>query len=274
MCGEPGSGECLRTVWPGAHATSAPKGSQRGTNLVFGQHAPALTPMKVDDRVWTPARHPLARLLRDVAAGRFREADGGWTRVSPWSQQHQAIIGLTGHAVLAVSYDVTDDQLADLGVDGFGAAHHPAVVGALAGPNGWIDRLEVLLLGVGTGSDGHQSLVTRPELAKHPLVEHVRRTCQNLQVMGSREPHEHDVVVISQGVAGLRQISVAVAPEHLRQHRSAHVIGQALSCVPESELVVASVAPGNAVALRAALAAGFVPVGSVQLFSTRRERSA
>ena len=241
---------------------------------MLGHHAQTLAPMKIDDRVWTPARHPLARLLRDVAAGHFRDADGGWTRVSPWSQQHQAIIALTGHAVLAVSYDVTDAQLADLGIDGYGAAHHPAVVSALAGPNGWIDFLEVLMLGVGTGSDGHQSLITRHELAKHPLVEHVRRTCQNLQVMGSRDVGEHDVVVVSQGIAGLRQISVAVATEHLRQGRAAHVIGQALSCVPENELVVASVPPGNAVALRAALSAGFVPVGSVQLFSNRPERRA
>ncbi len=239
-----------------------------------GHRTPTLAPMQIDDRVWTPARHPLARLLRDVAAGHFREADGGWTRVSPWSQQHQAIIALTGHAVLAVSYDVTDAQLADLGIDGFGAALHPCVVSALAGPNGWIDLLAVLLLGVGTGSDGHQSLVSRPELAKHPLVAHVRRTCQNLQVMGSRDPNDQDVVVVSQGIAGLRQISVAVPTAQLRQRRSAHVIGQALSCVPENELVVAAVPPGNAVALRAALTAGFVPVGAVQLFSSRPERRA
>lgn len=241
---------------------------------VTGHHCPTLTPMRIDDRVWTPARHPLARLLRDLAAGHFREADGGWTRVSPWSQQHQAIITLTGHAVLAVSYDVTDEQLADLRIDGLGGAHHPRVVSALAGANGWIDLLKILMLGVGTGGDAHQSLVSRPELATHPLVGHVRRTSQNVQVLGSRDPREQDVVVVSNGVAGLRQVSVAVAPEHLGRRRSARVIDQALSCVPEHELVVACVPPGNAAALRAALSAGFVPIGSVQLFSSRPEHSA
>lgn len=239
---------------------------------MFGQQPQTLAPMMIDDRVWTPARHPLARLLRDVAAGNFREADGGWTRVSPWSQQHQAIIALTGHAVLAVSYDITDAQLEALGVDGFGAAHHPSVVSALAGPTGWIDSLEVLMLGVGTGNDGHESLVSRPELAKHPLVDHVRRSSQNLQVMGSRDPNDHDVVVVSQGVAGLRKLSVALAPEHQHQGRAAHLVSQALSCVPENELIAVSVPPGNAIALRAALSSGFVPVGSMQVFSNRPER--
>lgn len=161
-----------------------------------------------DERVWTPARHPLARLLRDIAAGRFRDTDGGWTRVSPWAPHLQAIVTFTGHAILAVSYDVPDIGLAKLGVDGVGGAHHPSVVTALAGANGWIDQLQILLLGIGTGCDGHQSLVSRSDLAKRPFVDHVLRTCQNLQVMGSRDHLDRDVVVLSRGVAGLRQVSV------------------------------------------------------------------
>jgi hypothetical protein len=241
---------------------------------VFGHRAQTLAPMTIDDRVWTPARHPLARLLRDVAAGQFRQADGGWTRVSPWSQQHQAIIALAGHAILAVSYDVSDATLADLGVNGLGMAHHPSVVSALAGANGWIDFLEVLMLGVGTGGGSSQALVSRPELSKHPLVEHVRRTSQNLQVLGSRDSGNTDVVVISQGVAGLRQVSVAVAAENQGRGLATGVFHQALSCVPENELVVACTPAGNASALRAALNCGFVPVGSIQLFSNRPERRA
>ncbi len=226
-----------------------------------------------DERVWTPARHPLARLLRDIAAGRFRDTDEGWTRVSPWAPHLQAIVTFTGHAVLAVSYDVPDIDLAELGVDGVGGAHHPSVVTALAGANGWIDQLQILLLGVGTGCDGHQSLVSRSDLAKRPFVDQVRRTCQNLQVLGSRDHLDRDVVVLSRGVAGLRQVSVELSPEQLRRGQAAVVIDQARSCVPEHELVVACVPPGNAVALRAALASGFCPVGSIQLFSTRPERT-
>ena len=56
---------------------------------------------------WTTARHPLARLLRSVAAGQFPHQDGAWTRVSPWIPTLQAIVGFTGHSILAVSYDVS-----------------------------------------------------------------------------------------------------------------------------------------------------------------------
>ena len=40
----------------------------------------------------------------------------------------------------------------------------------------------------------------------------------------------------------------------------------ALSAVPSGRLVLAAVAPGNAASVRALLAAGFVPLASIQLF--------
>ncbi len=238
---------------------------------MFGHRSPAGATL-VDSSVWTPARHPLARLLRDVASGHFRDPDGGFTRVSPWSQQVQAILSLPGHAVLAVSYDVTDATLVDLGVDGYGGAHHPAVVTALAVPTGWIDTLDVLFLSSGTGSEGHEPLISRPDLAKLPLVERVRRTTQNPQVLGSRDLAEQDVVVISQGVAGVRQISFEVAASHRGRGDAVNVLTTARSCVPENELVATTVRAGNAAALRAVQHAGFAPVGSIQLFSNRPER--
>jgi len=46
----------------------------------------------------------------------------------------------------------------------------------------------------------------------------------------------------------------------------AALVSDALSALPAGQLVVAAVAPGNAASLRAALAAGFRPLGSMQLF--------
>ena len=40
----------------------------------------------------------------------------------------------------------------------------------------------------------------------------------------------------------------------------------ALTAIPAGRLVMAAVAPGNAASVRALLAAGFVPLGSLQLF--------
>ena len=229
--------------------------------------------MTVDSPLWTPARHPLARLLREVAAGVFPEADGGWIRVSPWSPSIQGILAFTGRAVLAVSYDVSDARLGDLGVDGWGGAHDPSVLTELAGPTGWIDTLDVLMLASGRGSQGSTGpLVSRPDLAKHRIAEYARRVRTDVQVMGRPEPDRHDIVTLGHGVAGLREISFEVE-ESLRGRGTAHeLIGMALAAVPEHEVVAACVAPGNAAGLRACLRAGFAPVGGVQLFSSRAER--
>ncbi len=60
-------------------------------------------------------------------------------------------MAFTGHAVLAVAPDVSDARIIELGANGLGGAHDPRLVAALAGPDGWIDSLDVLLAGRGTG---------------------------------------------------------------------------------------------------------------------------
>jgi hypothetical protein len=60
-------------------------------------------------------------------------------------------VAFTGHAVLAVAPDVSDARIIELGANGLGGAHDPRLVAALAGPDGWIDSLDVLLAGRGTG---------------------------------------------------------------------------------------------------------------------------
>lgn len=62
----------------------------------------------------------------------------------PWRPGLEAIISFTGHAVFAVAADITDHRLASLGADGFGGAHDPRLITALAGPDGWIDCLDML----------------------------------------------------------------------------------------------------------------------------------
>jgi hypothetical protein len=213
----------------------------------------------------------LARLLREVASGSFPASDGEWVRVSPWIQSVQGIVSFTGHAVLAVAYDIPDGRLRDLGVDGVGGATHPRVLTELAGPTGWIGALNVLMLGRGAGA-GAANLVTRHDLAAHPLAQLAHRSSQDVQVLGRSDEQIEDLVILSRGVAGVREIAIAAAghgPGH-----GAELIRDALACVPEDELVVASVPPGNAAALRAALDADLTPVGAVQLFSSRPERRA
>jgi hypothetical protein len=98
-----------------------------------------------------PGAHPLAVLITEAAAGRYPAADGGWRRVPPWRPGLEGIVAFTGHAVLAVAPDISDARIIELGANGFGGAHDPRLVAALAGPDGWIDSLDVLLAGRGTG---------------------------------------------------------------------------------------------------------------------------
>lgn len=41
--------------------------------------------------------------------------------------------------------DIPDRLLVSLGADGFGGAHDPRLITALAGPGGWIDSLDILM---------------------------------------------------------------------------------------------------------------------------------
>lgn len=56
------------------------------------------------------------------------------------------------------------------------------------------------------------------------------------------------------------------APPPRRGGAGRALVRDALASVPAGEVVAAAVAPGNAASLRLLLAAGFAPVGSVQLF--------
>src|SRR6516165_9162065 len=112
-----------------------------------------------------PPTDLLAELITAAAAGQFPAADGGWRRVPPWRPGLEAIIAFTGYAVLAVAPDIPDRLLASLGVDGFGTAHDPRLITALAGSGGWIDSLDMLLAGRGSGHAGEPPrLVDRPDL--------------------------------------------------------------------------------------------------------------
>jgi len=211
--------------------------------------------------------HPLAVVIEDTANGRFLPVDGGWHRVDPWKAGLEAVVAFTGHAVFAVDAATTDASLAGLGADGFGGAHDARLVAELAGPDGWIDSLDALLVGRGRGSTAavRPRLVPRPDLATHPRVRFAATNRDDVQVFGFDDPRRTAVAVLSRGVAGLPEVSFELEPEHRGGSGSA-LVEAALTLVPEGQLVIAAAAPGNAASLRALLSTGFSPVGSLQLF--------
>jgi len=210
---------------------------------------------------------PLAELITAAADGRFPEADGGWRRVPLWRPGLEAIIAFTGHAVLAVAPDIPDQRLISLGVDGFGGAHDPRLITVLAGPDGWIDSLDMLMAGRGTGHASEPPrLVGRPDLATHPRAAFAATIRDQVRPMGYPDRSRSALALISRGIAGLTELSFELEPQRRGQGGGAELVRGALTAIPAGQLVVAAVAPGNAASVRALLAAGFVPLGSSQLF--------
>src|SRR5690242_18137809 len=159
------------------------------------------------------AEHPLAGLIAAAAAGRFPDQDGGWHRVPPWRPGLEAVISFTAHAVFAVAPDITDARLAALGADGFGGAHDPRLITALAGPDGWIDVLDMLMAGRGTGQAGEPPrLAGRPDLATQPRAQFAVRIRSNPRVLGYPDPRRSAVAIISRGIAGLTELSFELEP--------------------------------------------------------------
>jgi hypothetical protein len=211
--------------------------------------------------------HPLAGLITAAAAGQFPDPDGGWERVPPWRPGLEAIFSFTAHAVFAVAPDISDQRIASLGADGLGGAHDPRLIAALAGPAGWIDSLDMLLAGHGTGRPGAPPrLVDRPDLAAHPRARFAARIRDEPRVLGYPDRSRSALVTVSRGIAGLTELSFEIEPARRGQRRGARLAADALSVLPEGRVALAAVAPGNAASVRALLSAGFVPLGSFQLF--------
>ena len=188
--------------------------------------------------------HPLAELIAAAAAGRFPAADGGWRRVPPWRPGLEAIIAFTGHAVFAVQPDITGHLLASLGADGFGGAHDPRLITALAGPGGWIDSLDILMAARGTARPGvTPALADRPDLAGHPRAEFAAGIRDHPRVVGYQDPRRSALAVISTGIAGLTELSFELEPGHRgagggaresKGLRSPTDAGKAVTCSPRT----------------------------------------
>ena len=91
----------------------------------------------------------------------------------------------------------------------------------------------------------------------------------NLRAFGYPDPARSAVAILSSGLAGLTELSFELEPDRRGGGQATALIRAALATLPAGELVVAAAAPGNAASLRALLAAGFTPLGSVQLLGCR-----
>jgi GNAT superfamily N-acetyltransferase len=208
--------------------------------------------------------HPAGELISRAFAGEFPVAGGAWTREQPWRPGLGAVIALTGHARLALPDGVDEEVLTTHPPDGFGGVHDPRLIAGLAGPDAWIDSLDLVLA---RHSDGGRSrLVARPDLADHPRVQHARQVRNVLHVLGSADASDRSVGIIAQGLGGLTELSFELDPACRGRGQGRAWVTELVAATDPAEVVISSVAPGNTASLQVLLRNGFRPVGSVQLF--------
>ncbi len=111
--------------------------------------------------------HPLLGALLAAADGAFPPVDGRAVLVPALPGGMEAVVSFTGHVVLAT--ELTHDDLADLDLDGFGAALHPAVLLRVAGAHGVVGVVDATLVGRGLGGG---DMPARTDLGDHPRVRH------------------------------------------------------------------------------------------------------
>jgi GNAT superfamily N-acetyltransferase len=182
--------------------------------------------------------------------------DGLVDVVPPYLDGVEAVVSFTGHAVVATRLTLRD--LLDAGADGFAGATSIPVLTRLAGEGGTVDVLDALLVATGTGGG---SLPVRPDLAAHPRVTYARSWRRDVRAFGD----ERGMITVSRGLGGLLELSFEVDADRRGAGLGRALLREALALAPPGEPVLAAVAPGNAASLRALLAAGFTPIGSVLL---------
>ena len=128
----------------------------------------------------------------------------------------------------------------------------------------------MLLVAPGNGTS---PLVDRPDLASDPRAAFAARIRDGPRVMGYPDPGCSDLAVVSKGIGGLTEVSFELEPGRRDSGAGAGLVRDALGTIPDGEVAVAAVAPGNAASVRALLTAGFRPAWSIQLFS-RAKRAA
>jgi GNAT superfamily N-acetyltransferase len=178
----------------------------------------------------------------------------------------EAIVAFTGHAVVATALALP--VLIRAGADGYGGAMAPDVQRLIAGADGWIDVLDVTLVGAGLGADGSAPMLARrDDLAAHPRVAHALAIRTDVRVHAD----DRGIATLSRGMAGRTEISLELSPDLQGRGVGAGLLRDALRLLPAGAPVFAAVAPGNVRSLRMFLRHGFTPIASEVGIRPRRD---
>ena len=208
--------------------------------------------------------HPLSKVFREAAEGRFPPVDGVVEVVAPDRAGAHAVVEFTGHSFVLTEPGPHDELLK--GLDAYGGATQPSVLTQLAGPSGSVGSLDVVMVRrAGVPIAEPLELVGD---STHPRVERALHHRRDVVVLGDHR----GIVTVGIGLADRREISVELTGVAHGTGVGRELINSALSTaeiVGVEEFVFAQIAPGNAASVRMFLACGFVPIGSEVLIERR-----
>ena len=202
-----------------------------------------------------PASHPLERVLAQAVAGRFPLADANAEIVAPSDDGREAVLALTAHAFVATALPAREVLARQ--IDGLGRAVEPEFLLWLAGRGGFVGSHDVVVGRLAAG--GSADLVATDRLADHTRVRLARSRRADVRVF--EDPV--GLVTVGRNAFGWLEMSVEVSPELRSAGHGRRLIRKALHVPASGEPLFAHIAPGNAASLRAFLAAGFRPLGSI-----------
>ncbi len=214
----------------------------------------------------TPAEHPLSTLLQAAARGRFPAPDGTVEILPKLDGKVDAVVAFTAHSAVAVDLPA-DEVLARLNPGDFGASMSATFLAwlseRLGTPPGVLDLF--LAAPARPAAGGDVTLVPRDDLAHHPRVARATRYRTDLHVF--TDPSGAGVLLIGRGLAGRWEMAFEVEGEARGRGLGRALAKVAPTLIPDGEYLFAQASPGNAVSVRAVLAAGYSPIGSEVLFA-------
>ena len=206
----------------------------------------------------------LRQLFVDAAEDRFPPSDGGVTIVPPDATTGlHAALSFTAHAVVAT--DLSADEVAACGVNGIEGVHAADTLRALAGPDGWIGVLDVVLVARGTGTGG-TALQPTDRFDDHPRVAYARDLRADVLVIAD----DRGLVTLGRGLGGRTELGFELLGDRHGRGDGRRLLADTLAETPAGEVLFASCAPGNARSLRALLAVGFTVIGGEVLLRPSR----
>lgn len=202
----------------------------------------------------------LADLMRSLGDGRSSAIGRELMVVLPPDDRSVGVLAFAGLNV--VSADTAEDWVRGrLPDNDLSAPLGQPFVADLAAATGRVaDNLDAVLAAPGTGRSTGMDLTELTEF-REPLSPRLALAlARRVDVRAWRCPG--GLLVLGRGVADRWEVSLEVDPALRGFGLGRGLFAAARGLVPAGELVWAQVAPGNAASMRAALAAGFRPVGA------------